>query len=59
VLTLARSLISKRGNPYRTTRSPWVSDFDSVQIDGAAELAAHIERFPSAETESPPRHPPP
>lgn len=46
VLTLARSLISKKGDPYPTKRSRWVSDFDGRQIDGIAELAAHIERLP-------------
>lgn len=46
ILTRAKSLISKRGRPYNTATSPWVTDIRPALVADAIALAAHIDRLP-------------
>ena len=47
VLTRADSLISKKGNPYPTDGSPWLSDLVPALSARREALCAHIDRLPS------------
>ena len=47
ILTLARTLISKRGKPYSPDPSPWAAPLASALAADVDALAAHIQRLPA------------
>jgi DNA helicase-2/ATP-dependent DNA helicase PcrA len=49
ILTRAKSLISKRGNPYDTTISPWTHEVRPALIADSSQLMDHIENLPLAQ----------
>ena len=46
IVTRARTLISRAGQPYTTTRSPYADLFEAAAGADTAAIRAHIERYP-------------